>query len=253
MINSFSRPLNSLKFHGLIKILDLVARKEISLLQLPELVSYLHGKKRLFRANLKPHTFEALMGCLPESFGTALQMKSTHFGNGWAETHVLRSKENEEMTDEVIGIISYDSKLMNYAIDKEINGNNSELAELLNYPKCCADAYIYLAALRELWASYYIKFNSETVGFFTANRLASHFTGISLVGELFPCSLNCEKAAEYGLSNLESLNEAGLKNIASQYQTILSKSLSVNKLGTVRFYSESSYLSKDCAKVNFKV
>ena len=61
------------------------------------------------------------------------------------------------------------------------------------------------------------------------NRFPIVWGGVSVVGELFPCSLNCNAAKTYGQNMLDDMDAFGFKKIKEAIVDHSKRSVFVNK------------------------
>lgn len=88
---------------------------------------------------------------------------------------------------------------------------------LFGYPACCVAAVTDLEHAGSRWPEQLVKQSGPPINWHaSANRIVADWGGISPVGELFPCSLACEHAAQIGRSGVHALEHVGLHRLASQ-------------------------------------
>lgn len=178
-------------------------------------------------------------------------MQCDAIGNGWSETRTIGPLTGQVHADDIVAIIGFERSSIDLAAAAELSGSNSRMAELLGYPRCCTEAYQEISKLRDRWALYYATSQPANQGIFSANRLASHIAGVSLVGEMFPCSIHCLEAAAYGQSNLQLMKRSGLNALANLYQDILQRPILINSEGEVSFYSDPNSLTPGAVTISF--
>lgn len=97
----------------------------------------------------------------------------------------------------------------------ELYGDVEMAGQYLGYPSCCIKNIEVINSLSDLWAIHYLddyaRFNNASL--FT-NRFPITWGGMSIVGELFPCSLSCINAINYGKALLKDVKKMGYTSIS---------------------------------------
>lgn len=89
--------------------------------------------------------------------------------------------------------------------------------DLLGYPRCCVKAFQRLSEHGGQWGQALAATVSKAE-FIDArcNRYAAEWGGVGLLGELFPCSLECEQAKEYAERLYRATVQLGLHRLAER-------------------------------------
>jgi hypothetical protein len=88
--------------------------------------------------------------------------------------------------------------------------------KLLGYPECCAQSVTILSSIARDWPLKLLS-GLPSGSFVNArlNRFAAEWGGTSLIGELFPCCLECRAAAAYSQSLYDAACALGLTRLAA--------------------------------------
>lgn len=146
-------------------------------------------------------------------------------GNGWYDIVDYSTNVSQELI-----VISSD-KSAEKLLAAELC-DPGEAGYLLGYPECCVRAISGLAATSDQWAIHLLKGASMPIDA-RLNRFAAEWGGIGLIGELFPCSLNCAAAARYAQSLYDSAVILGLYKLAEAAKLDALAAVSVNKRGRI--------------------
>jgi hypothetical protein len=88
---------------------------------------------------------------------------------------------------------------------------------LLGYPACCVRAVARHDAAGALWPLQFLSGLSPVHKIDSRlNRMAAEWGGVGLLGELFPCSPDCQAALMYGQSLYQSALDLGLRRLAEK-------------------------------------
>jgi hypothetical protein len=98
-------------------------------------------------------------------------------------------------------------------LEEEIRGDYKKAGKMLGYPICCINGYADLADQASYWVTILLQKSSNQVSFW-CNRAASMWGGTCSSGELFPCSLTCKHAINYGKKADKALRDLGVHKIA---------------------------------------
>lgn len=113
----------------------------------------------------------------------------------------------------IVIVIARDKLISSEILEEEIRGDYKKSGEMLGYPACCINGYADLADQASNWAEVLLKKSSNRVSFW-CNRAASMWGGTCSSGELFPCSLTCKHAINYGKKADKALRDLGVHKIA---------------------------------------
>lgn len=175
---------------------------KVQLSVFPEFISFLRGRKRILRI---------VVDDCNQSFDDSLFYK---YGLYVSQVDLFSSKQKNSFGSLVPEIDDRDYKHFNKVkmfsiskFEKELNdfqqaelfGDVEKAGAYLGYPTCCVKNISIINSLQGLWATFYLEdfIRNSEANLFT-NRFPITWGGISIVGELFPCSLSCKKAIEYG-------------------------------------------------------
>lgn len=196
--------------------LRLVAAGIVPPATIPEYFRFLAGFRRLFRVFVSRGQLDRAQSAL-SSAGRCLQampVSTCHLGGSW--TSLVADEFGKQPDGYVIGL-GYDAKLVADLLGAE--RDSAEMAgKLLEYPECCVAAYSRYADAGESWSSVLVR--QAMAGPYAdpatarANRLPIDWGGISPVGEMFPCALNCAEARRIGTEGWETMNRLGLSALA---------------------------------------
>ena len=191
---------------------------KIQLSVFPEFVSFIKGHKKILRIvidnndmmfntslflNKGFHVKQVKLYCSNQknSFGSLVTSINSEDSDNYSEVKMFSiSKFKDELID----------------FEKaELYGDVEKAGKFLGYPTCCVNNISKINDLKDLWATFYlndyIKMN-KTASKYT-NRFPITWGGISIVGELFPCSLSCNKAIQYGKNLHNDVKSFGFNKI----------------------------------------
>ncbi len=195
----------------------LFVEHSVQLSVFPEFVSFLAGSKRIIRIVVdKPNaSFDFQLFSKYGLFVTQQELYTEDKGNSFGR---LISKMNEINSGDFkeVSMLSFSSshrELIEFE-EAEVDGDTEKAGLMLGYPKCCVKNVETINSLNELWSLYYLDDYHH-------NKVASHFTnrfpitwgGMSPIGELFPCSLNCAAAIQYAKTMKKDLHSFGFDRI----------------------------------------
>lgn len=84
---------------------------------------------------------------------------------------------------------------------------------LLGYPECCVSAYREYLKAPEAWISVALARSGPPPYPCWANRLPISWGGPTFVGELYPCALDCSRAAAIGKRAHDAMQAMGLSSL----------------------------------------
>jgi len=191
---------------------------KVQLSVFPEFISFLRGRKRILRIVIDDNG---------KSFNTPLFLKNGFHVN---EVELFCSKQKNSFGSLVPQIVEGNednySKVKMFSISKfkvelkdfekaELYGDVEKAGEYLGYPICCIKNISNINILKEMWANFYLKdyTKMKNANLFT-NRFPITWGGMSIIGELFPCSLTCKNAIEYGKGLHNDVKSFGYSKIS---------------------------------------
>lgn len=121
---------------------------------------------------------------------------------------------------------------------------------LLGYPRCCVSGFQRLAESGGLWGQALAATATDTRAIDArCNRYAAEWGGIGVLGELFPCSLECELAKDYGERLYQSTLRLGLHRLAERAMQDSLRPVELSDDGTVRVAASGT---ADCLRFAWK-
>lgn len=203
------------KLAGAIEVLQ--ANEIFPLALLPHLILFFAEHKRALRLVL-PAELCATFQEFSEGWGyqcASADLLITQVGSHWGQIASAQG-DSCEASHRVL-VVSANRDLSTQVLQMELFGESRDVGEALGYPDCCVTAYPSLARAAEHWPITMIE-RSRRPGQVSmwCNRLASLWGGTCPTGELFPCSLECENAIEYGRLADRLLREHGFSILADE-------------------------------------
>lgn len=204
------------KLYGAINVLQ--AERHFPLALVPHLILFFAGEKlalRLVLRNLIADSFRRYVEQLGY-FSAEAPIAITQVGDQWGQVDRLPTDSATGATHQIL-VISSDQATADRTLDLELFGESSDVGQLLGYPECCVAAYPKLAHEAQRWPETLMARSPEplTVSMW-CNRLASLWGGTCPTGELFPCSLECPNAIQYGQLADRVLREHGFTPLADE-------------------------------------
>ena len=132
-----------------------------------------------------------------------------------SDTWSYFNESNLDVSTHVIIVISRNKKISADILEEEIRGDYKKSGKMLGYPSCCISGYADLSNQASNWVNVLLKKSSNRVSFW-CNRTASMWGGSCPSGELFPCSLTCNHAINYGKKADKALRDLGVHKIADK-------------------------------------
>jgi len=187
---------------------------------LPEFISFLSKNKGIIRivVDNSDNPFDLNLfhqaGFIVSEKSLFSQSIGNSFGNLISEVNGLNKNEYTEVK---MFSIARDKYALDSFEKAEIEGDVLKAGTLLGYPSCCVNNVEQINQLGANWGLYYLDdyHNNNKASLFT-NRFPIAWGGISIVGELFPCSLSCKNAIEYSKSMIIDLKKFGFNNVADK-------------------------------------
>lgn len=184
----------------------------------PEFISFLAGSKRIIRIviNKSDKSFNAGLFLNNGFFASEVNLFSYDRGNAFGSLlSNVDGIEREHLTPVSMLSISYSRKELLEFEKAEVDGDTEKAGMLLGYPLCCVRKVEDINAYNDLWSVYYLNdYEQNKSADCHTNRFPIAWGGISPIGELFPCSLNCKAAIEYSRNMLHNVSKLGFKRIA---------------------------------------
>ena len=145
-----------------------------------------------------------------------VNLYSKDFGNGFAN---LVSEPPLETNDHYFQVgllcLSRDKNDLEQFAIAEAKGDTEKAGFLLGYPSCCVESLGNITKLGQYWGRYYLEdFRRVGTASCYSNRFPIVWGGMSAVGELFPCGLNCSNAMKYSREMLNDMSAFGYGKIA---------------------------------------
>lgn len=191
---------------------------KVQLSVFPEFISFLRGNKRILRIvvddSSKPFNTPLFLdnGFYVSQKELFCSKQKNSFGSLVTNIEVEHLKNYNKVTMFSISRLRNELKDFEKA---ELFGDVEKAGEYLGYPSCCIKNIGVINSLSDLWATHYLddyaRFNNASL--FT-NRFPITWGGMSIVGELFPCSLSCINAINYGKALLKDVKEIGYISIS---------------------------------------
>ena len=137
-------------------------------------------------------------------------------------------------------IIGNDSKIVKDTLHAELY-DPEKAGYMLGYPNCCVKKWNNLE-INKYWTLYLLSLNKSKNSYpFQNNRILTEVGFLSLLGEMFPCSLDCKKSKEIGNNTIKSLKNLKLTNLLQNFKNNCLKTLYFSENGEISLnYSEYS-------------
>jgi len=226
--------------------LELLRDKIIPLSVLPEIGLFLTQKKKHLRLTVEESHFVTVAAKLNQIGVTFSHKKifSIYRGNTWYdikfEKHMSEADLQTKYDVRFLICCSQEGSDPCEVLEAEEKGQIDKAGALLGYPNCCINAIDELNSSGDRWPLLLLE---RTIGQANgyANRLASVWGGTSFTGELFPCSLNCERTVSLGKMAENALWELGLHRLAREIQYMSQRPVLVNnQTGEISAINESN-------------
>lgn len=156
---------------------------------------------------------------------------SVDYSNGFCSIEVEKPSRREYNKVYMLSI-SKDKNVLKEFVNAEIYGDTIKAGNFLGYPKCCIKAFQHVGSLKSKWSNYYLQdyLKNKEASLF-CNRFPIFFNSISPVGELFPCSLSCNKSKNYAKSMLGDMKALGFSKLVDKTLEISSRDIYINQNG----------------------
>jgi hypothetical protein len=179
---------------------------------LPEIVAFAAGVKPSLRLVFEPEE-EAVFMLEASRLGLSVAIKSVYLeskGGSWF------SLVDHETDRKRALVVIAQGDLARELLHAE-TCDAEQAGKLLGYPACCVKAFPQLAEKGGLWGRA-LATTAQDMQSIDArcNRYAAEWGGIGLLGELFPCSLECDAAKNYADRLYQSMVRLGLHRLAER-------------------------------------
>ncbi len=197
------------------QLIGLIAASELTPLTcIPEVALFVRGMKPALRfvfssedLDRAQEVFEPLSLCFASG---GVDIRS--LGNTWSSLEVPSIPCQAHA---YVCVVARDTGVAEFILHSEITGDARAAGIALGYPRCCVEGCADL--LGPQWASTLLRRSGDAVRFpCWANRLAIGWGGLSPIGEMYPCKLDCTNALEIGRAAVTALHEEGLERLASK-------------------------------------
>jgi len=184
----------------------------------PEFISFLKGNKKILRIVIDNNEklFNNSLFLSNNIHVKEAKLYSSKQKNSFGSLVASINSEDSDNYSEVrmFSISKFKDELIEFE-KAELYGDIEKAGEFLGYPICCIKNIYKINDLKDLWATFYLndyeKMN-KTASIYT-NRFPITWGGVSIVGELFPCSLSCNNAIEYGRNLYNDVKSFGFNEI----------------------------------------
>ena len=223
------------------KFLSIIAAsQDLPLSIIPEIILFICSNKKVLRLI----TCDSLIKNQIEKFAIESNL---HFlydkiyveerGNTWATIHSEKTSKTLSINYLVtIGKLKNETYM---AHECEIEGNTTEIGRLLGYPSCCVKAYDIISNFFEKWPLYYLNTDGPGLHSNLANRLTIAWGGISPIGELYPCSLECQNAKKLGQNFFRVTKKLGLLKLHQELLFFSKNNVEISQEGAVSLVSKN--------------
>ncbi len=200
---------------------------------LPEIVAFAAGEKPSLRVVLEPED-ESVLLLKASRLGLSVATKPVYLeskGGSWFS--LVDHETDRKRALVVIAQGDLARKLLHAeTCDAEQAG------KLLGYPACCVKAFPHLAEKGGLWGRTLASTARDMQAIDArCNRYAAEWGGIGLLGELFPCSLECDAAKNYADRLYQSMVRLGLHHLAERAKSDSLMPVNLSDDGTVNAVS----------------
>jgi hypothetical protein len=197
---------------------------------LPEIAAFAIGAKPALRLVLdmqdEAHFRGAALSANLELASTSIYLEPK--GGSWFS--LVKHPTGMQRTLVVIAKERLGASLL---IDAE-STNSAQAGDLLGYPACCVAAFERFSSEGVEWARALAASARDCRAIDArCNRYAAEWGGIGLLGELFPCSVECEFAMEYAENLYRATLELGLLQIAARAKEDSLRPIAFAEDGTV--------------------
>lgn len=191
---------------------------KVQLAVFPEFISFLKGRKKIIRIvvdnsnNPFNHQLFNKFGFIVKETLLFSSLENNSFGNLVSSVDKMNRKHYNEVKMFSISKSIKDLDDFEFA---EVHGDILKAGKYLGYPKCCINNVEKINILNGKWATFYLNDyrNNVSANYFT-NRFPITWGGISIIGELFPCSLICPSAIKYSKTMHSDVINFGFNEIA---------------------------------------
>ena len=222
---------------------------KVQLSVFPEFISFLKGRKTIIRIvidnsnNPFNHRLFGKYGYFVKESTLFSSQQKNSFGS--LVSSIDENLEGEYVKVRMLSISSSMKELEEFEY-AEMYGDVEKAGIFLGYPSCCTKNITTINNLNKLWATYYLNDylkNSRAANHLT-NRFPLTWGGISIIGELFPCSLTCVKAVEYAGNMQNDMINFGFHKIADIMVKHAKSPIFINpENGAISIYDSPKYES----------
>ena len=217
-------------------LLNLVSKSsDLPISLIPEICLFVSGHKELLRLVCQRKTRRNIRDLAVE-FGLSIaeaEIHSNYEGTTWSSTRAIVETSNIEQTVEYLIIISLQHGLAESVLNWELEGAANLVGVALGYPECCIEAYQAICNYTSRWGLYYFDQDGSGPHQPWANRLVIGWGGVSPIGELYPCSIQCLSAQRIGQLALSLLQEYNLIRLYADIRKHASQNVFINQEGDI--------------------
>lgn len=205
----------------------------VQLAVLPEFISFLCGRKKIVRI-IVDQSDQVIDIPLLQKYGfytRETSLYTTKSSNSYS--CMVTSTEGfgiNELTEICMYSISKSAVDLEDFENCELYGDSEKAGFYLGYPKCCVENLEKVNAIGAKWGIFYLEdFISQKKASLFCNRFPISWGGISIVGELFPCSINCKAARMYAEAMLTDVQNFGFEKIKDKILDHSQRPVFINK------------------------
>lgn len=219
---------------------------KVQLAVFPEFISFLNGRKKIIRIvvdksnNLFDFDLFSNFGFYVKESTLFSSLENNSFGSLVSRIDNLEQNQYSEVK---MYSISRSIKELEEFEFAEVYGDILKAGNYLGYPKCCINNVEKINTLNSKWATFYLEqFHKIKIANHFTNRFPITWGGISIIGELFPCSLTCPKAIEYSQNMFSDVIDLGFSKISEIIKAHSLRPIYVNKInGEISVDSKSGF------------
>ena len=182
-----------------------------------EIVGFCMGAKPTLRLTLNDYDADRFrVACTASGIPIAeRRVYLVPHGGTWTQI-VQHETERSSMLVTVATTLSSARQLLRMELD-----DAEGAGRLLGYPPCCLAAFPRLVEAGPQWPFLLLKTAASPTSHVNmrCNRFAADWGGTGLIGELFPCSLQCAAAAAYADRLLLAAQKAGLLRLCQRVES----------------------------------
>ena len=221
--------------------MSIIARsRDIPISVIPEILLFFYSDKKIIRIVVSENSTKLGVEKFVKEMNLFIISNSIYveeLGNTWATIH--NQKTQKKYKTNFLITIGKSEKETEKAHSLELTGETLKIGELLNYPACCVSAYPEISNYFDKWPLYYLSQDGQGRHSNFANRLAIARGGISPIGEMYPCSLECQNAISIGRKVYEIANKIGMKKLSEKILFYSKETISISDKGIVSLSRKS--------------